>query len=220
MRRAAPSLALLGIGCFWGALWMAALRFPSEYDWRYMTISTLLYPDRNPHGYRWAWGGLLLCALAGLYWTGGFGLRTGPQRSTAWLRALWTLRVGYACMVLCALWPERLLGIHKGHETLALLAFIGVTLGLVQLTFRAAAQRTGRPPHSRAVPALVCAALLLPVLLAALTQAYIAYALPALPWVGLAWRARGVPMFLSFALWEWVTCVVFSACMAMLIVLL
>jgi hypothetical protein len=29
--------------------------------------------------------------------------------------------------------------------------------------------------------------------------------------VGLAWRARGAPVYLSFAFWEWATCAVLSA---------
>jgi hypothetical protein len=37
------------------------------------------------------------------------------------------------------------------------------------------------------------------------------YHTPQLPWVGLEWRSQGVPAYLSFAFWEWVTCVVFSA---------
>lgn len=52
---------------------------------------------------------------------------------------------------------------------------------------------------------------LLPILLAAITQAYISHARPDLPWVGLVWRARGAPVYLSFAFWEWTTCAVFSA---------
>src|ERR1700693_4845754 len=34
------------------------------------------------------------------------------------------------------------------------------------------------------------------------------YALPELKWVSLAWRAGGVPPYVSFAFWEWVTCAV------------
>jgi len=49
-----------------------------------------------------------------------------------------------------------------------------------------------------------------PILLAAVAQAYVSNALPALPWVSLEWRDRGVPVYLSFAFWEWVTCAVFS----------
>jgi len=52
-----------------------------------------------------------------------------------------------------------------------------------------------------AVPALLTA----PVALAGLVQAYIFYARPDLHWVGLAWRTRAVPVYLSFAFWEWLT---------------
>jgi hypothetical protein len=58
-------MAPLGVLAFWAGLWIAARRYPTEYDWRYMSISNLLYPDRNPDGYQWAWGGLMLCALVG-----------------------------------------------------------------------------------------------------------------------------------------------------------
>src|SRR5271167_4559954 len=65
---AASAAALLGVLAFWCGLWIAGARYPSEYDWRYMTISSLLYPDRNPDGVRWAWGGVALCGLGGLCW--------------------------------------------------------------------------------------------------------------------------------------------------------
>jgi hypothetical protein len=58
---------------------------------------------------------------------------------------------------------------------------------------------------------LLAGAALSPVLLAGIAPAYVSQALPDLPWVGIEWRARGVPIFLSFAFWEWITCVVFSA---------
>jgi len=49
-----------------------------------------------------------------------------------------------------------------------------------------------------------------PILIAAVTQAYISHARPELPWVGLEWRVLGAPVYLSFALWQWITCAVFS----------
>jgi hypothetical protein len=55
-----------------------------------------------------------------------------------------------------------------------------------------------------------------PIVLAAMAQAYVHYALPELRWVSLSWRARGVPVYLSFAFWEWVTCFVLSAYAAIL----
>ena len=53
----------------------------------------------------------------------------------------------------------------------------------------------------------------MPLFLAGLTQAYVRYAMPNLLWVNLSWRAQGVPAYLSFACWEWVTCVVLSVYM-------
>jgi hypothetical protein len=49
--------------------------------------------------------------------------------------------------------------------------------------------------------------------LAGLTQAYLALARPSLPWVSPAWRSLGVPLYLSFGVWEWISCVMFSLCL-------
>ena len=57
---------------------------------------------------------------------------------------------------------------------------------------------------------MVAGTALLPILLVSITQAYVAHALPQLPWVGLEWREKRIPAALSFAFWEWITCVVFS----------
>ena len=208
------AMAPVGVLAFWGGLWMAGRRYPSEYDWRFMSISNLLYTDRNPAGYPWAWGGLMLCALGGLSWT--MVLVRASSRKGAKLRptGIWALVLGYVCM-LCALLPASLIRIPKGHEILALSAFFGLCTGIVQLTF-AAAKRTARlrmgssETCSRIYAGLLAGVALLPVLLACAAQAYVSYARPQLPWVGLEWRSRGVPVYLSFAFWEWITCVVFS----------
>jgi hypothetical protein len=119
----------------------------------------------------------------------------------------------------CALLPERLLRIPQGHEFLALAAFVGLCIGLVHSAFKAVERSArlgnlaGSPPLQAGILAGVAMS---PIVLAALAQAYVSYALPALPWVSLAWRARGVPVYLSFAFWEWVTCAVFSVYMVVL----
>jgi len=208
------AMAPAGVLAFWGGLWMAGRRYPSEYDWRYMSISNLLYIDRNPEGYQWAWGGLMLCALGGLCWTTvlvrDWSGKYAGQRPVG----VWALVLGYVCIV-CALLPERLLRVPKGHEILALSAFLGLCVGIVQLTFGAAKRsfhlRTRISHNGARIYAGVLAGLaLLPVLLAGVAPAYVSYALPELPWVGVEWRSRGVPVYLSFAFWEWITCVVFS----------
>jgi len=207
-------MAPFGVLAFWGGLWMAGRRYPTEYDWRYMSISNLLYMDRNPAGYPWAWGGLMLCALGGLCWTTVL-VRDSSRKGTGLRPAgIWALVLGYLCMV-CALLPARLIIVRKGHEILALSAFFGLCIGIVQLTF-GAAKRTFRlrmrssAMSSRIYAGVLAGVALLPVLLAGVAPAYVSYALPELPWVGLEWRLRGVPAYLSFAFWEWITCVVFS----------
>lgn len=222
MRAVAPqawcTTASLGVLAFWGGMVMAGRRYPSEYDWRYITISSLVYGDRNPNGCLWARAGIVLCGLAGLYWTTVL-VRKGKQPGIA-ERPLgaWALGLGYLCMMCCALLPERL-GIPKGHDLLALAAFVGVCIGIVDSTFKAVERsaRLGRVAGSPRLRAGILAGVpLSPIVLAALAQAYVSHALPGLAWVNLAWRARGVPIYLSFAFWEWVTCAVFSVYMVVL----
>jgi hypothetical protein len=97
---------------------------------------------------------------------------------------------------------------------LTLLAFTGLCVGLVRLTLDRVGYTTSRPTTapSRTGPAgLGLASLLVaPIVFAGLAQAYVFYVMPQLHWVGLAWRERGVPVYLSFAFWEWMTVVVLS----------
>lgn len=213
-REILSTVAPLGVLAFWAGLWMAQRRYPSDYDWRYMTISTLVYPERNPGGYAWAWGGVALCGLGGLFWVARLVQRGRARGSVP--SGLWVLGAGYACMVGCAALSTRWLRLPRGHDLLALLAFLAICLGTVQLTFQALAERQhrralGARGSGRVYAAVIAGAALLPLLLVSATQAYVSHALPQLPWVGLEWRARGVPMYLSFAFWEWATCLVLSA---------
>ncbi len=207
----------LGVLAFWCGMVLAARRFPSEYDWRYITISTLVYPDRNPAGWLWARAGLVLCGLAGLWWTLVLRdeSRMRPGRGSTGLAPL---GLGYACMTACALVPEWRIGIPRVHECLAMAGFFGICIGMARIAWRAAARggRGARLPGSPRLHAAILVGLVLsPIVLAAAAQAYVSHVLR-LPWVNLGWRARGVPVYLSFAFWEWVGCGIFSAYMLML----
>jgi hypothetical protein len=175
----------------------------------------LLYPDRNPDGYRWAWGGVALCGLGGLSWLAAL-IRDRRPASVAGLPfGVWPMGLGYICMVCCALLPARFLHIPRSHDILALSAFVGVCIGTVDLTYRVVDRSIRRrasavPGRSWIYACLIAGAALLPIVLVSITQAYVSRALPQLPWVGLEWRTQGVPAYLSFAFWEWVSCVVFS----------
>jgi hypothetical protein len=218
-RRAWHTTAPLGVLAFWVGMLLAARSYPSGYDWRFITISSLVYADRNPDGFIWARAGIALCGLAGMYWT---GLRIRSAKTAAHAAestGLWALALGYLCMASCALLPAQQLGIPRAHDFLALVAFIGICIGLTSCTFQAFARSAGRGElcgRHRLEAALLAGAAMSPIVLAAVAQAYVSYALPALPWVGLAWRARGIPAYLSFAFWEWIACAVFSAYMVAL----
>jgi hypothetical protein len=215
-RQALCAAAPLGVLAFWCGLWIAGRLYPSDYDWRYMTISSLLYPERNPDGYRWAWGGVALCGLGGLCWVSAAFLRCRFTQFTGWPVGIWAMGSGYVCMVLCALLPARFLNIPRSHDILALSAFVGVCIGTVHLTYGRVVRslrrrKRGFSGHSWIYGCVIAGAALLPILLVSITQAYVAHALPQLPWVGLEWREKRIPAALSFAFWEWITCVVFSA---------
>jgi hypothetical protein len=195
---------LLGVLAFWLGMSIAILRFPAEYDWRYMTISMLVYPERNPVGHLWASAGLALCALCGLLWSSVM-IRSG-------FKGIGILAFGYLCMVCSSLLPERLIHVPRGHEILAITAFICICTGLL----RVALQHAAHSRRSRSRAFVLCVVPLTPIVLAAMTQTYLGVERPELPWVGLVWRERGIPLFLSFALWEWITCVALSIYMASL----
>ncbi len=180
-----------------------------------MTMSVLLSPRDNPSGRAWAAAGIGLCGLAVLCWTAALtpARDTNADRASR-PRGLYWLRFGSACMLGAALLPLRLPGLAKGHEILTLLAFTGLCVGLLRLTLDRVGYGTSRATKDtwRAGRAgLVLASLLVaPIVFAGLAQAYVFYLMPQLHWVGLAWRTRGVPVYLSFAFWEWMTVVVLS----------
>lgn len=210
-----PAVALLlGLFGFWAGMVLAGSNYPGGYDWPYTTISSLVYPERNPGGFLWARGGMGLCGACGLYWT-AWAARNRTRGAVLQAVGIRTLGFGYLCMLCCASLPD----IPRGHDALALAAFVSLCVGAALISFelihRRAKQR--RLAGARWVLAGIVAGLAFaPVLFAVFTQAYVSRALPTLPWVSPAWRARGIPVHLSFAFWEWVTCAVLSLYLAIL----
>ncbi|HTT06478.1 MAG TPA: hypothetical protein VMF64_14445 [Steroidobacteraceae bacterium] len=214
VRLAMPS----GLLAFWCAMAAAAHAYPGGYDWRYQTISVLLYSDQNPHEYLWAWLGLELCAASAIVWASDLRRRLQKADRSGRAATLRLLQGGFACMCL-AVFPDRLLPVPKGHEILALAAFLGVCIGMMRQLFLAQKGLGGLPsgaPARRLGAAVHWSVPLVPLVLAGITQAYLALERPEVPWVTPAWRALGIPLFLSFAVWEWVSCAVFSVCLLLL----
>src|SRR5262245_11307411 len=210
--------AMLAALAFWAGMFTAGVRYPGEFDWRYMTISTLTSPARNPAGHLWASGGMLLCFLCGLLWATRLARSWNHSGAGNLLCGIAPLRAGVIFTACAAVLPSSLIPVRKGHEILALVAFVGWCVGTLQLTFQSSEQILRRRFVGGTLCARICAAVLVgaavfPVFLAGLAQAYVRYALPELRWVSLSWRAQGVPAYLSFASWEWITCAVLSVYM-------
>jgi hypothetical protein len=182
---------------------VAALRFPGGFDWAYTVVSRLASNRHNPDGGVWLSGSLLVAVL--LLWpvAGHLGRvdpgpappRGGgrPRVSTA------ALRLGLIAGALLAV--EGLLGLdltrlgRKGHETLAMLAFIGLYWGVLGLCLHRM-----RRQASFVWPAL---AVILPLLAVGLSQLALYFDQRELGWVNTSWRELGVPVWLSFAFWQW-----------------
>jgi len=219
--RASQVTAPLGVVAFWSGMAMAARRYSSEYDWRYMPVSNLLSLGRDPAGYLWASAGVVICGLCGLCWAAVLARLWKLEGAGGRLSGVRALQFGNSCLMCAALLSHWLRRIEKGHEILAVLAFAGLLIGMIQLMFktieRTLLSRMLRfSVHARLYAAILASAAVFPIALAGLIQAYVHFMLPELPWVGLPWRARGVPVYLSFAFWEWVTCAVLSAYMVIL----
>lgn len=203
--------------CLWPAamaslatgIWTGAARFPGGFDWQYQVISSLASREDNPAGYAVFCIGLALCFLLLLPLPGYFHarlVRTAPGLARASATAL---RVGLVGSI--AIGVERLaildLGehIHKGHEAIALVAFLGLFCGVAG--FWLAAVKLHRRARSAPTWLMVVlfVAVISPIAGTAASQLYLYVTQADLGWVGPEWRERGVPLFLSFAVWQWLT---------------
>jgi hypothetical protein len=214
-------MAFLGVLGLWAGLLIAGWWYPSEYDWRYLTISRLLSPERNPAGHLWGTGGIVLCGLCGLWWTSGLARRWVHASAETRPGGSRTMQVGFVGMACASALPQWLDRIPKGHEMLALFAWSTLLLGMMRMTFqtteRAVPRRMGASIGGPRLYATVLVGIaLLPILLAGFALGYVYFVLPQLPWVNLSWRARGVPVYLSFAFWQWITLLLLSAYMGVL----
>jgi hypothetical protein len=176
----------------------AAVRFPGGFDWAYTVVSRLGSSKHNPEGAIWLSGSLLAAVV--LLWpvaghlgrTSGAG-RGGPGVSIA------ALRVGLVGGGLLAL--EGLLSLdlarigRKGHELLALITFAGLYWGVLGLYLH----------RIRSAPSSLWPALLvvLPLCAVGASQLALYFDQRELGWVNTGWRELGVPLWLSFAFWQW-----------------
>lgn len=174
---------------------LAARAYPSGYDWAYTVASALASRKHNPAGSIYFAGGLVV----GMFFLSVAICALRERLSTVGRFFHLCLWVGVTSCGLVGL--ERLFFYHlsevvdKGHEVLALLAFLGFYLGVSGMLFRG-----WREKRMGFWPTLL---LLLPLCAIAFTQLWLYIDQRDFGWVDPGWRDLGVPVWLSFAFWQW-----------------
>ncbi len=186
----------VALAVFAAGVALAVAVYPGGFDWQYTVISRLASRKHNPDGSLWFSIGLAVSML--LLWPVFERIR--PRGRDAWSRsATLALRAGLVFAALVGV--ERALFLHlsaivdKSHEALALLAFLSLYVGLLAVyVLRVAAGETGR---WRAIAGMS------PLVLVGLGSLALYVLQRDVGWVKPNWRELGVPVWQSFAFWQW-----------------
>jgi hypothetical protein len=185
---AAAAAIVLGVA-------VAAARFPGGFDWAYTVISRLGSPRHNPGGAHWLTGSLLAAAL--LLWPVVNHLaRSAGAPARAPIMALRLGLLGALLLGLEGLLALDLSRLHrKGHELVALVTFAAFYAGVLGLHLQRVWAGVARLWGAALVVAPLCAV--------GASQLALYLGQRDLGWVNTGWRELGVPVWLSFALWQW-----------------
>ena len=206
-RRIAASALAIAFAIFVAGVAIAAWKYPEQpYDWSYVVMSALASRKHNPDGGRWfsvalGFSMLALLPVVAYLRDASAAIRaasTGaPGRANGW--PVVALRIGVVCGLAVGL--ERLLFQHvsdvvyKAHELLAIGIFAGLYAGVLGLY----AERVRYDRRALAGTLIVAA----PLVAIGLTQLLLYFDQRDLGWVDRGWRAMGIPVWLSFAFWQW-----------------
>ena len=188
----------LALGLFAAGVVVSASQYPEQpYDWMYVVMSALASRKHNPVGGHWFAVGLGLSMLA--LWPVVSYLRDVAARDARrW--PIVALRIAVLCGV--AMGVEWIVFdhlsdlVHKAHELLALGVFIGLYAGVLGLY----AERLRQDRRAWAGSLIVIA----PLAAIGITQLALYLDQRDLGWVDAGWRAMGVPVWFSFAFWQWI----------------
>jgi len=177
---------------------LAAWYYPGGYDWSYTVVSALASQKHNPTGSAWFAGALSLSMV--LLWPYVSTLKKSLYASLPAAKyTISALQTGIVCGALVGV--ERLLirdisaWFYKSHETIALIAFLGLYIGILGLLIQVMLRQ-----RIYAFPALFVA---IPLLAIGITQFWLYLDQRDLGWVDTSWREMGIPLWLSFAFWQW-----------------
>jgi hypothetical protein len=194
------SSALLVIIC--GTL-MGAARFPGNFDWQYRVISSLASQLDNPKGY-WPFCVSIAASFVLVFPLAGYlhhRMRNFHPKLS--LVSAQSFRLGAIGGMVVGL--ERGLVhnlssmVFKSHEAIAFLAFAGIFTGI--LGFFCTWWRAKLV--SRLAASGVVSLVVGPFAATAFSQVLIYFRYRHLGWVSPYWRELGIPVYLSFAFWQW-----------------
>ena len=191
------SIALLGAGCILGSQ-----GYPGGFDWMYEVMSALASSKHNPDGGKWFSGGLVL-GMATLFPVWNALRLEATVYGTRWeLRWATTLAIGIASGVVVGL--ERLFIYHisdslnKAHEAIAVLSFMGLYLGTLGIAIERSRSRIDLT--NRWTACIIAG----PLIAIGASQLFLYLDQRDLGWVDRSWRDMGIPLWLSFAFWQWI----------------
>jgi hypothetical protein len=199
LRNRALQWYLAALLVFSAGIAAAAWHYPGGYDWVYTVATSLGSHERNPEGRAWMAGALCLSMVVLWPCVAALEQRLRPSASGAGRLAIGALRFALVCFAL--LGAEGLLirdlskMVFKGHELLALAGFLGAYLGILTLLAHLILRQ-----RLYTLPALLIAS---PLLAIGITQLWLYFEQRGLGWVRPNWREMGIPIWLSFAFWQW-----------------
>ncbi|RME69958.1 MAG: hypothetical protein D6781_07400 [Verrucomicrobia bacterium] len=176
---------------------VAAARFPGGFDWRYDVVSALASRKYNPEGGPWFAVALAL-ALACL-WPVTTRLAAHLREGGRHLWPAIALRLGLIGGILVGI--ERAVffhlssRIHQAHEIVAFVAFVFLFAGQIGAFLPDMRERGARR--------WVAVALLIPLVGAGTSELLLFLDQRDVGWADFDWRATGLPVWLSFAFWQW-----------------
>lgn len=98
--------------------------------------------------------------------------------------------------------------LYKAHEILALLFFLGLYLGVLVLLIQAMLRQS--------IYVLPVFVIMSPLLAIGITQLWLYFDQRDLGWVDTSWREMGIPLWLSFAFWQWLAIGILWLCLGLL----
>jgi len=180
-------------------LMMSVLNYPGGFDWFYTVASALASKKHNPDGHVWYAAGLALSMF--LLWPYVSSLKNSlcSSKTSGNDIAMGALRVGLVSGVLVGVEKLLVVGfsdwINKAHEVLALFTFLGMYLGIVTMLVRIMMRQR--------IYAFAVVFVLIPLIAIGILQFWLYLDQRHLGWVDTSWREKGIPIWLSFAFWQW-----------------